>query len=41
MKYMDDRLGFVSDEDECYVMDDFGALVWVPFSIGLWFFSEH
>jgi hypothetical protein len=41
MEYMDDRLGFVSDSDQAYTMDNYGYLVSVPFTIGYWYFQEH
>lgn len=41
MKYMDDRLGFVSEDDQAFVMDDFGDLHQVPFCLPAFFFNEH
>lgn len=40
MRYMDDRLGFISEWDEAYTMDDFGTLVPVPFSMFSGYFQE-
>jgi hypothetical protein len=37
-----DRLGMLDvEQDEAYVMDEFGTLVWVPFSLPSWYFQEH
>lgn len=41
MTYMDDRLGFVDANDSAWVMDDFGQLVRVPFTLPQWFFQSH
>jgi len=40
LKYMDDRLAFVADDDTAYVMDDFGTLRAVPFTLPAFFFNE-
>jgi hypothetical protein len=40
MKYMDDHLGFIGDDDEAYVMDDYGYLTWVPFSLPSAYFQS-
>jgi hypothetical protein len=37
---MDDRLGFVGEDDDSWVMDDFGNLVRVPFTIPSWFWQD-
>lgn len=39
--YMDDRLGFVElESDTAWTMDDFGALIRVPFTIPGWYWQE-
>lgn len=40
MIYMDDRLGFVDDQDAAWTMDDFGSLVPVPFTLPAWYWQE-
>lgn len=40
--YMDDRLGFVETEsDTAWMMDDYGMLVPVRFSLPQWNFQSH
>lgn len=41
-KYMDDRIGFFSyPDDDAYVMDDFGVLVEVPWTLETFYWQEH
>jgi hypothetical protein len=40
VRYMDGRLGFVDEEDMAWIMDDYGNLMRVPFSLPSWFWQE-